>query len=414
MERRVVITGLGTVNPLAQDVKTSWEKVKNGENGISRIDMFDTSIYPSRIAGIVRDLKLDGYLDPKEAKRLDRFTIFALIASTQAMQDAGLKRGDLDPEKLGVIIGTGIGGIHTLRTAFHTLFYRGGNRLHPLSVPTLLCNIAAAQVAILFNAQGPCYPVVTACASGTDSIAMAYSLIKNNFTDVMIAGGSEAPVSEISIAGFCAIQALSKNFNDTPEKACRPFDKERDGFVIAEGAGTVILEELEHSRKRGATIYAEIAGFGQSCDAYHVVAPVPDGRGAVQAMKMALRTAGLQPEDIDYINAHGTSTPLNDPMETKAIKTCFGEYAKKLKVSATKSMTGHMIGGAGAFEAIVTALAIKEQFFPPTRNYDYPDPECDLDYVPNKGYSGRIRAALSNSLGFGGHNGVLALKEFRP
>lgn len=413
MERRIVITGLGTVNPLGQDVETSWQRVKNGENGITAIDIFDASAYPSRIAGIIHDLKTDKYLEPKEARRLDRFTLLALISAIQAMENAGLKPGDVEPQKLGVIIGTGVGGINTLTQAFHTMHTRGGTRIHPLSVPTLICNIAAAQVAIHFNAQGPCYPVVTACASGTDSIGNAYWAIKNNICEVVIAGGTEAPLCEITLAGFCALQALSKGFNDRPDKACRPFDKMRDGFVLAEGAGIMVLEELSYAKKRGARIIAEIVGFGQSCDAFHVTAPEPSGRGAAQAMQMALDEAGLKPEDIDYINAHGTSTPLNDPMETKAIKSVFGSWAKKLKVSSTKSMTGHMIGGTGAFEAIVCALAIRDQFFPPTRNYEKPDEECDLDYVPNKGYSGRIRAAISNSLGFGGHNGVLALKEYK-
>jgi 3-oxoacyl-[acyl-carrier-protein] synthase II len=414
MDRRIVVTGMGTVNPLAQDVAGSWEKIKNGENGISTLDLFDTTPYESKVAGVIRDLKIDGYLDPKDARRLDRYTIFALICAIQAMTDAGLKPGDIDPPRLAAIIGTGVGGLATLSTAFHTLHTRGGGRLHPLSVPTLLCNIASAQVAIHFNAQGPAHPAVTACAAGTDAIGMAYWYLKTGVADVAIAGGSEAPLVEIAVAGFCALQALSKKYNATPDKASRPFDRDRDGFVIAEGAGVLVLEELERAKKRGARIHAEVAGYGQSCDAYHVVAPEPSGRGALLALNMALATAGLQPEDIDYINAHGTSTPLNDPMETRAIKDAFGAHAKKLKVSSTKSMTGHMIGGTGAFEAIVSVLAIRDQFFPPTRNYTTPDPECDLDYVPNKGYAGRIRAALSNSLGFGGHNGVLAFKEYRP
>ncbi len=413
MNRRVVVTGMGTVNPLAQDVTGSWEKVKNAENGISKIDLFDTTPYESKVAGVIRDLTIDGYLDHREARRLDRYTIFALIASMQAMKQAGLKNGDIDPLRQAALIGTGIGGLSTLTTAFHTLYTRGGARLHPLSVPTLLCNIASAQVAIHFNAQGPSHPAVTACAAGTDAIGMGLELIRDNVVDVAIAGGSEAPLVEIAVAGFCALQALSKKFNDTPEKASRPFDKDRDGFVIAEGAGVLVLEELEHAKKRGAAILAEVAGYGQSCDAYHIVAPEPSGRGAIQAMKTALADAGLKPEDIDYVNAHGTSTPLNDPMETTAIKATFGGHARKLKVSSTKSMTGHMIGGTGAFEAIVSILAIRDQFFPPTRNYTTPDPDCDLDYVPNKGYAGRIRAAMSNSLGFGGHNGVLIFKEYK-
>jgi 3-oxoacyl-[acyl-carrier-protein] synthase II len=413
MSRRIVVTGMGTINPLAQNTAETWEKIKRCENGISRIDMFDTAPYGSKVAGIIHDLKTDDYLSSKEARRLDRFTTLALIASQQAMDDSGLKNGDIDPPRLAAIIGTGIGGLISLGEAFSTLFTRGGDRLHPLTVPTLLCNIASAQVAIRFNAQGPSHPAVTACAAGTDAIGMALHAIRDGVVDVAIAGGSEGCLHEIAVAGFCALQALSTSYNDTPELASRPFDRDRDGFVIAEGAGVLILEELEHAKKRGARIYAEVAGYGQSCDAYHIVAPEPDGRGAVQAMNMAMASAGLKPEDIDYINAHGTSTPLNDPMETKAIKTAFGEHARKLKVSSTKSMTGHMIGGTGGFEAIITILAIRDQFFPPTRNYSNPDPECDLDYVPNTGENGRIRAALSNSLGFGGHNGVLAFEEYQ-
>ncbi len=413
MNRRVVVTGLGTVNPLAQDTPSSWERVKKGESGISKIDLFDPSPYGSRVAGIINDLKTDAYLDKKEARRLDRFTVLGLVAAIQAMTDAGLKKDDVEPSRLSAIIGTGIGGLHTLGQAFHTLHTRGGDRLPPLTVPILLCNIVSAQAAIHFNAQGPSHPAVTACAAGTDAIGMAFHSIKQGIVDVAMAGGTEGCLHEIAIAGFCALQALSTHYNDTPETASRPFDKTRDGFVIAEGAGVLVLEELEYARKRGARIYAELAGYGQSCDAYHIVAPEPSGRGAAFAIRQALASANLRPGDVDYINAHGTSTPLNDPMETKAIKTVFGDHAKKLKVSSTKSMTGHMIGGTGGFEAIVSVLAIRDQFFPPTRNYQNPDPECDLDYVPNKGYGGRIRAVLSNSLGFGGHNGVLAFKEYQ-
>jgi 3-oxoacyl-[acyl-carrier-protein] synthase II len=412
-KRRVVVTGLGTVNPLAQNVADSWEKIRNGESGISRNDLYDVTPYGSKVAGIIRDLKTEDYLESREVRRLDRYTVLALISAIQAMKDAGLKKDDVDPLRLAAIIGTGVGGLYTLGQAFDTLHTRGGARVHPLTVPTLLCNIASAQVAILFNAQGPSYPIVTACAAGTDSIGMAYQAIRDNVVDVAVTGGSEACLHEVAVAGFSALQALSTKFNDTPETASRPFDLTRDGFVIAEGAGVLVIEELERARKRGARIYAEVAGYGQSCDAFHVVAPEPSGRGAVQAMNQALASADLKPGDVDYINAHGTSTPLNDPMETKAIKIAFGDHARRLKVSSTKSMTGHMIGGTGGFEAIVSVLALRDQFFPPTRNYQTPDPECDLDYVPNKGYTGRIRAVLSNSLGFGGHNGVLAFREYR-
>jgi 3-oxoacyl-[acyl-carrier-protein] synthase II len=414
MERRVVITGMGTVNPLANNVEDSWQAVKQAKNGITALDRFDPGPFPSKVCGVVKNLDVDDFLDKKEARKYDRFTVLAVIASMEAVRAAGL--GDsadgLDPERFGVVIGNGIGGLDTLTDAYHSLFYKGPMRIHPLTIPKMICNIGPGNVAIKFNAQGPCYAVVTACASGTDAIGNAFQIIKNNVADIMITGGTEAPVTEIAMGGFSVIQTLSRAFNDTPEKASRPFDVDRDGFVLAEGAGILILEELEHAKKRGVPILAELAGYGLSCDANHLTAPHPDGRGAIQAMRMALEVAGMRPADIDYINAHGTSTPLNDPIETKAIKAVFGDQAKKVKVSSTKSMTGHMIGGAGGFEAVVSIMALKDQFFPPTRNHDRPDPECDLDYVPHKGYGGRIRAVMSNSLGFGGHNGILIFKQY--
>jgi len=414
MERRVVVTGIGTVNPLGNNVEDSWQAVKRGENGISALDRFDPEQFPSKVCGVVKNLDPDNYIDRKEARKYDRFSLLALVASMEAMKGAGLEtnRNGLDPERFGVIIGNGIGGLDTLTDAYRSLFYKGPMRIHPLTIPKMICNIGPGNVAIRFNAQGPCYAVVTACASGTDAIGHAFQSIVTDQTDVMIAGGTEAPVTEIAMGGFATIQTLSRGYNDSPERASRPFDKDRDGFVLAEGAGILILEELEHAKKRGAAILAELAGYGLSCDANHLTAPHPEGRGAVQAMKMALRAANMRPEDIDYINAHGTSTTLNDPIESKAIKAVFGEHTGRLKVSSTKSMTGHMIGGAGGFEAAVSIMALRDQFFPPTRNHDNPDPECDLDYVPNQGYSGRIRAVMSNSLGFGGHNGVLIFKAY--
>lgn len=414
MERRVVVTGIGTVNPIGNDVKESWEAIKQGKSGISRVDRFDVEAFPSKICGVVKNLDVEQYIDRKEVRKLDRFTILAMISSLEAYESAGLANGkkSIDPERFGVIIGNGIGGLDTLTDAYRSLFYKGPMRIHPLTIPKMICNIGPGNVAIRFNAQGPCYAVVTACASGTDAIGNAFQIIKNNIADIMITGGTEAPVTEIAMGGFSTIQTLSRNYNDTPQKASRPFDKDRDGFILAEGAGILIIEELEHAKKRGANILAEIVGYGLSCDANHLTAPHPEGRGAVQAMQMALNVAKMQPGDIDYINAHGTSTQLNDPTETKAIKKVFGEHAKKLKVSSTKSMTGHMIGGAGGFEAVVSILALQNQFFPPTCNHDNPDPECDLDYVPNKGYNGKIRTVMSNSLGFGGHNGILIFKQF--
>jgi 3-oxoacyl-[acyl-carrier-protein] synthase II len=414
MERRVVITGMGTVNPLGNDVQEFWKNIQNAENGIEKITRFDVSEYPVNIGGIIKNFDPKRRLDKKEVKRNDLFSQYALYASIEAVEDAGFKNGDVNPEKMGVIIGNGVGGLGTLENDIEKTYTseKGRMAVQPLLVPKMISNISPAVIAIKHNALGPCYSVVTACSSGADAIGAAMRWIKLGVTDVMITGGTEAPITHVGMAGFCVLQALSKNFNDQPDKASRPFDQKRDGFIIGEGAGIIIIEELEHAKKRGAKIYAELAGYGISCDAYHLTAPHPEGRGGIFAMKMAVETAGLQPEDIDYINAHGTSTPMNDPTETKAIKGAFGEHAKKLKVSSTKSMTGHLLGGAGGIEAVITALALRDQYYPATRNYEFPDPECDLDYVPNKGFHGPMRAALSNSLGFGGHNGILCLKKY--
>lgn len=410
MPRRVVITGMGTVNPLGTNVKDFWRAIKAGENGISVLDRFDTTDFTAKIAGQARDFVPERVLGTKEARRMDRFTQFAMVASIEAMADAKLAAGQADPERFGVILGNGIGGIETLEAQAKRVQERGPKAMHPLFVPMMISNEAAANVAIRFHAFGPCSVVVTACASSNDAIGHAFTIIREGTADVMIAGGTEAPLTGLGLAGFCQLQAVSTR-NDEPDKACRPFDKDRDGFIMSEGAGIIVLEELEHAKKRGATIYAELGGYGATCDANHLTAPHPEGRGAIRAMKTAISVGGLTPADVDYVNAHGTSTPINDPIETKAIKAAFGDHAKKLKVSSTKSMHGHLLGAAGGVEAIVSVMAIREQFFPPTRNLDNPDPECDLDYVPHKGYNGRIRAAISNALGFGGHNSVLLFKE---
>jgi len=412
MARRVVVTGLGTVNPLGNNVKDYWRAVQNAENGIEKLTRFDSTDFSSKVAGQVRDFAADKLLDSKEARRMDRFTQYAMVAAIEAYADAGLKPGSVDPERIGIALGNGIGGIETLETAFGKLKDKGPRAVHPLLVPMMIINEAAGNIAIRFQALGPCFCVVTACASSNDAMGDAFRLIREGGIDVMIAGGTEAPITPLGLSGFCQLQAVSSKRNDSPDKASRPFDKDRDGFVIAEGAGILVLEELEHAKARGARIYAELAGYGASCDANHLTAPHPEGRGAIQALKTVLRASGLAPADVDYINAHGTSTPINDPIETKAIKAVFGEHAKKLAVSSTKSMTGHLLGAAGGVEAIATVLAIRDQFFPPTRNLENPDPECDLDYVANKGRKGRIRAALSNALGFGGHNAVVAFKEY--
>ncbi len=413
MARRVVITGLGTVNPLGNSVPVYWKRVKESENGIGPLTRFDGADYPSRVVGELKDFDPKNHgLDSKEARRMDRFTVYAMAATQEALQDAGLLNGSHEPERTGVVLGNGIGGIEVLGDNFRKLFDRGPKAIHPLLTPMMISNIAPGNVAIKYKLQGPCYTVVTACASATDAMGQSFRWIRDGVADVMVAGGTEAPITPMGLASFCVLQAVSTGRNDQPDKASRPFDKDRDGFVMGEGAGILILEELEHAKKRGAKIYAEFAGYGITCDANHLTAPHPEGAGAVGAMRMAVEDAGLKLTDIDYINAHGTSTPINDPVETKAIKTLFGEHARRLKVSSTKSMVGHLLGAAGGVEGIVMALALKEQFYPATRNCDNPDPECDLDYVPNRGYPGAMRAAISNSLGFGGHNAVILFKRY--
>ncbi len=413
MARRVVVTGMGTVNPLGNRVTDFWKAIKNGENGIGKQTRFDTTGFTSKVAGQVKEFVPEKTLDLKEARRMDRFTQYATVSALEAVTDAGIKPTDANPERMGIVLGNGIGGLETLELALGKLREKGVRAVHPLLIPMMIINEAAGNIAIRVQAQGPCLCVVTACASSNDAMGDAFRLIREGNVDVMIAGGTEAPLTPIAYAGFCQLQAASSRWNDTPEKASRPFDKDRDGFVMSEGSGLLILEELEHAKARGVRIYAEMAGYGVSCDANHLTAPHPEGKGAIMAMRQALSCAGLKPEDIDYINAHGTSTPINDPIETRAIKDVFGDHAKKLKVSSTKSMTGHLLGAAGGVEAIITVLAIRDQFFPCTRNLDEPDPACDLDYVPQKGYTGRIRAAMSNGFGFGGHNAVVVFKEYK-
>jgi len=412
MRRRVVVTGMGTVNPLGKNVNEFWSAVRAGENGIGVLDRFDTTDFSAKIGGQIRDFVPEKTLESKEARRMDRFTQFAMIAAMEAMADAGLAPGAAESERIGVILGNGIGGIETLEAQFKRVAEKGPKAMHPLFVPMMISNEAAANVAIKFKAFGPCSVVVTACASSNDAMGHSWRMILDGDADVMIAGGTEAPFTPLGVGGFCVLQAVSTR-NDDPAHASRPFDKDRDGFVMSEGAGILVLEELEHAKRRGARILAEMAGYGATCDANHLTAPHPQGRGAIRAVQIAMQTAGLQPTDIDYINAHGTSTQINDPIETRVIKSVFGEHAKKLKVSSTKSMHGHLLGAAGGVEAIVSVKAIQEQFFPPTRNLDNPDPECDLDYVPHKGYDGRIRAAISNAGGFGGHNSIGLFTEYK-
>ena len=411
MARRVVITGLGTVNPIGHDINEFWENLKAGKVGIGPITKFDTTDFPAKIAGEIKDFDVSKRIDNKEARKMADFTKYAVYAAVEAFEDAGLKDGNFDPFRTGVVLGNGIGGFEVIEEGLARLAARGPAGVPPMSIPKMIDNEGAANVAIKLGLHGPCSVVSTACASSTDSIGQAALMIRSGMTDCMVTGGTEGAITPFGIAGFSKIQALSTR-NDSPETASRPFDRDRDGFIMGEGAGILVLEELEHAKKRNAPIYAEFVGYGATCDAGHLTAPDPEGIGAARSMTVALADAGMKPEDIDYINAHGTSTPTNDPIETKAIKAAFGDHAYKLKISSTKSMTAHMVGAAGGIEAIVCALAIKNQFMPGTMNLDNPDEGCDLDYLAGAGQAGTVRAALSDSLGFGGHNASIILKKY--
>lgn len=412
MKNRVVITGIGAITPIGIGKDDFWQALLAGKSGIGRITRFDAAEYSAQIAGEVKDFDPSAYIDKKEAKRMDRYAQFAVAATKMALEDGNVDLEKEDRERVGVIIGTGIGGIETLHSQYKALFDKGPGRISPFFIPMMIGNMAAGQTSIMFGLNGPSSCVVTACATGTDSIGEAFRLIQYGEADMMVAGGTEAGISQAAVAGFAAMKALCTDHNDDPEKASRPFDKNRSGFVMSEGAGVVILEELGHAVKRGAHIYAEVVGYGRNSDAYHITSPSPGGVEAAKCMQAALRDAGLAPEDIDYINAHGTSTHLHDSTETQAIKSVFGEHAYKLSVSSIKSMTGHLLGAAGGAECIATALAIENSILPPTINYETPDEGLDLDYVPNQAREKAVRAALSNSLGFGGHNASLVLKKY--
>jgi 3-oxoacyl-[acyl-carrier-protein] synthase II len=408
--RRVVVTGMGTVNPLGKRVEEFWEHIQKGVSGIGPLTRFDCSEYPAKIAGEIKDFDPTDLLDKKEIRSVADFTTYALYSAVQAMQMAHLGKGGeggYDPDRMGIYLGNGIGGFEVVEQNMEKLFEKGPRSVAPLTIPKLIANEAAGNIAIKYGITGPCHTTVTACASGTDAIGAAFQAIKHGIVDSAITGGTEGAITRLAIAGFCRIHALSTGFNDTPEKACRPFDRSRDGFILGEGAGILVLEELETALARKAPIYGEILGYGMTNDAYHLTAPDPDGKGAAKAMLKAIEESGVDYTSIDYINAHGTSTTANDLMETKAIKLAFKEHAYKLKVSSTKSMTSHLVAAAGAVEAIVCLLALRDQYFPCTLNLDEKDEGCDLDYVPNVGQYGTTRYALSESLGFGGHNGAL-------
>jgi len=413
MWRRVVVTGMGAITPLGLDVASFWEGLKSGQNGVALITSFDPTGQPVRFAAEVKGFSPENYLERKEARRMDRFTQFAIAATKEALAHSGLQITDENRTRIGTLIASGIGGLQTLEEQHRVFLERGPDRVSPFLIPMMIANMASGQVAIQFGLQGPCTAVVTACAAGTNAIGDAWEIIRRGDADVMIAGGTEAAITPLALASFANARALSIR-NDDPEHASRPFDAERDGFVMGEGAGVLVLEELEHALQRGAPILAEITGYAMTADAYHITAPDPEGDGARRVMELAMRKAGVAPDEVDYINAHGTSTPANDRLETLAIKRAFGKHAYRLAISSTKSMTGHLLGAAGAVEAIATVLAIQHQTAPPTINYQVPDPECDLDYVPNTARPMKIDIALSNSFGFGGHNATLVFKRWGP
>jgi 3-oxoacyl-[acyl-carrier-protein] synthase II len=413
MKRRVVVTGMGAITPVGNDVATTWRSLIEGKSGTAPITKFDASNFPVRFAAEVKGFNPLDFMDRKEAKRADHYTQYAVAGARQAMTDAGLvERNGMDPDRIGVIIGSGIGGLKSFEEQHDVYRERGVGKISPFFIPMFIADIAAGIVSMQFNAKGPNYATVSACATSAHAIGDAFRTIQYGDADIMITGGAEATVTPMAIGGFANMKALSER-NDSPETASRPFDATRDGFVMGEGAGILILEELEHALNRGATIYAEIVGYGATGDAYHLTAPAPEGEGAQRAMKRALKDAGLEPKDIQYINAHGTSTPANDYNETRAIKAVFGEHAKDVNVSSTKSATGHMLGAAGAVEAVISTMVVRNGVIPPTINYSHPDPELDLNYTPNVCVDRRVDAVLSNSFGFGGHNTTLAIKRFQ-
>jgi 3-oxoacyl-[acyl-carrier-protein] synthase II len=411
--RRVVVTGIGCLSALGPDTASFWDGLIKGRSGISRLTRFDPTDFPSKVGGEIRDFDPGKFMDPKEAKRNDRYTQYAVAASRMAIEDAQVDTTKLDAERFGVIIGSGIGGMETIENQARVLIERGPSRVSPFTIPSLIANIASGVVAIEFRAKSVNFGVVSACASGSHALGEAMRHIRDGHADIMLSGGSEACITRLSYAGFCNMKAMSTDFNDTPEKASRPFDKLRDGFVMGEGAGVLVIESLEHAQARGARIYCELAGYGATCDAYHITGQDQEGKGLALCLNRALSEAGIDKSEVSYINAHGTSTPINDRCETLAIKRVFGEQAPKIAISSTKSMTGHLLGAAGGVEAAVCALAIRHGIVPPTLNLENPDPDCDLDYVPNQARKMTVNVAISNNLGFGGHNASLVFKALK-
>ncbi|MBR2435250.1 MAG: beta-ketoacyl-ACP synthase II [Lentisphaeria bacterium] len=416
-ERRVVITGIGSVSCVGNDVAAMWDSVVNGKCGLGPVTIFDASELKTRIAGEVKNLNPEDYIPVKELKRVDDFCLYAIAASVEAIRDAGFPQDfreegcPVNPDRIGVIVGSGIGGMRTIESQAHVLFERGPNRISPFFIPMLISDMASGMISIRCGARGPNFSVVSACASGAHAIGEAYRAVKRGDADAMITGGAEASVSKLGFAGFCAMKAMSQR-NDDPLHASRPFDRDRDGFVMSEGAGVLVLEELEHAKARGANIIAEVIGYGASCDGYHITSPAPGGEGGVVAFRQALNNAGINPEDVDYVNAHGTSTHLNDLYETQALKTVFGDHARKMMIISTKGTMGHGLGAAGGFETIICAKALQTGIVPPTINYENPDPECDLDYTPNTAREHEMKIAINTNLGFGGHNGVIVLRKY--
>ena len=411
-KKRVVITGMGAITPIGNTLETYWQGLLAGKSGIGPITHFDASKHRCRIAGEVKGFDPLEYIDAKDAKRTDRFAQFAIAASKQALANANLAITDLNAEQVGVMIGTGVGGLKVMEEQQSVYLSKGPSRCSPFMVPMMIANMAAGLTAIHTGAKGPNSCAVTACAAGSNAIGDAFRIVQNGYAQAMICGGTEAAITPLSFAGFASARALSKR-NDDPDHASRPFDKDRDGFVMGEGAGILILEELDHALSRGARIYGEMIGYGMTCDAYHMTSPVPGGAGAARSMELALKDAGVSPSEISYVNAHGTSTPANDPTETAAIKTALGEFANTVAISSTKSMTGHLLGGSGGIEGVATCMAVAHDQVPPTINLKEPDPECDLDYVPNQSRAQTVNVAMSNSFGFGGHNVTLVFRKYR-